>query len=580
MLKLYGVRKGDTVSIYMPMVAELAYAMLAVCRLGAVHSVVFAGFSASSLRDRIVDAGSQVLVTADRGRRGGKIIPLKAVADDALADCPKVHTCIVFKRTGMLCSFQPGRDVWGDEVMPQMRPYCSLEPVDSEDYLFMLHTSGSTGKPKGVVHSSAGYLLYAMLSHRFIFDYHPGDVYTCVADVGWITGHSYIIYGPLANGGTTLLFEGVPTYPDLGRYWQIVQQHQVAQFYTAPTAIRALMRHGDSWPRQYDLSSLRVLGTVGEPINPEAWRWYHDVVGGGRCSIVDTYWQTETGGHILTPFPGATKTKPGAACRPFFGVDPVIVHPLTGAELRGHGVHGVLCIRKPWPGIMRTLYGAHERMMKTYMHAYPGLYFTGDGAVRDMDGYYWITGRVDDTLNVSGHRLDSAELEYALVQHSSVAEAAVVGIPHDLKGTGIFCYVVPSFHGNHSPMNTVTDCEPELKNELKQQVRASIGPIATPDTILICNALPKTRSGKIMRRLLRKIANLDLETLGDVSTLANPEVIGKLSEGVKLLHMKHTKKAEAAGESATHASPIVNPQMGAAATTATTKTSAAPPSTA
>eukprot|EP00922_Rhytidocystis_sp_ex-Travisia-forbesii_P054236 GHVS01080449.1.p1 GENE.GHVS01080449.1~~GHVS01080449.1.p1 ORF type:complete len:732 (-),score=110.78 GHVS01080449.1:359-2554(-) len=529
LLKHWGVRKGDTVTIYMPMVLPAVYAMLACARLGAVHSVVFAGFSAASLRDRIRDARSRILVTADRGVRGGKHIPLKEIADEAMSGCDElVDKCIVFKRAGGKVPMKAGRDICGDDAMNDMRPYCPLEMVDSEDTLFILYTSGSTGTPKGVVHSSAGYLLYVALTHKFVFDVHAGDVFACVADVGWITGHSYVVYGPLCNGSTTILFESVPTHPDYGRYWALIEKHKATQFYTAPTAIRALMRHGPDWPAKYNLSSLRVLGSVGEPINPEAWRWYHTHIGCNRCNIVDTYWQTETGGHVIAPLPGAIPTKPGSATVPFFGIDPVILDSQTGEELHGPSVHGVLCFRRPWPGMLRSVHGAHERLLSNYMRPYPGYYFTGDGAIRDGDGYYWITGRVDDTLNVSGHRLGAAEIEHALVQHNGVAEAAAVGLPHDVKGTCIMCFV--TLKDNYeTPEN-----HDAIVLELRNQVRVYIGSIATPDYILITNGLPKTRSGKIMRRILRKVAAGDGD-LGDISTLADATVVERLKEDTKKL---------------------------------------------
>ncbi|CEM39796.1 unnamed protein product [Vitrella brassicaformis CCMP3155] len=522
MLKRLGVRKHDTVGIYMPMIPETVYAMLACARLGAIHSVVFAGFSSHSLRDRLDDAHCKVVITADQGVRGGKVIPLKSVMDEALKECPLVEKCIVFKHQGHDIDWTEGRD-------EAMRPYCPLEPMDNEDLLFMLYTSGSTGKPKGIAHSSAGYLLYAAMTHKYVFDYHPGDVHACVADVGWITGHSYVVYGPLCNGATTVLFESVPTYPDPARYWHMIEKHGISQFYTAPTAIRALMVHGDEWVSKHDLSSLRVLGTVGEPINPEAWRWYYEVVGRKRCDIVDTYWQTETGGHLLTPLPGAIRCKPGSATRPFFGVEPVVLDSKTGQPLEGDDVSGVLCIKKPWPGMMRTVYGDHERLLNVYLRPYKGFYHTGDGAVRDKDGYYWITGRVDDTINVSGHRLGSAEIEHALVQHPGCAEAAVVGFPHSVKGAGLFCYVT---------MNNEYEVNEGTVNELRDIVRKEIGPIATPDHILIVPALPKTRSGKIMRRLLRKIASNDTGSLGDVSTLADQQVVSDLINAAQKLFNK------------------------------------------
>lgn len=531
MLKRLGVRKYDSVCVYMPMIPETLYVMLACARLGAVHSLVFAGFSAPNLRDRILDAHSRVVVTCDQGIRGGKVIPLKAVVDEALRECPDVKSCVVFKHLGHPVKWEEGRDWNGTDLMENCRPYCPIEVMDSEDNLFMLYTSGSTGKPKGIAHSTAGYLLYAAMTFQYVFDYHPGDVYACVADVGWITGHTYIVYGPLCCGSSTFMFESVPTYPDSGRYWDMVQRHKITQFYTAPTALRALMRAGDELPKQYDLSSLRVLGSVGEPINPEAWKWYFDVIGNKRCSIVDTYWQTETGGHLISPLPGASPMKPGCAGKPFFGIDPVIVDPATGKILEGNSVSGVLCIRSPWPGVMRTVYGDHERMLNVYLKPYPGLYFTGDGAVKDKDGYIWVTGRVDDTINVSGHRIGSAEVEHALVQHPGVSEAAVVGYPHPIKGSGLFCYVTLK-----DSLYEMTDySENDVKAQLRDCVRREIGAIASPDHILITPHLPKTRSGKIMRRLLRKIATLELDNLGDTTTLADPIVVDILVDKVKSL---------------------------------------------
>eukprot|EP00922_Rhytidocystis_sp_ex-Travisia-forbesii_P069125 GHVS01103139.1.p1 GENE.GHVS01103139.1~~GHVS01103139.1.p1 ORF type:complete len:619 (-),score=54.44 GHVS01103139.1:502-2358(-) len=537
LLKHTGVHKGDVVTIYMPMVPEVVYAMLACARLGAVHSVVFAGFSSTSLKDRLIDSQSRVLLTSDRGIRGGKPILLKDIADEAMSACDGiVDKCVVFKRYGGRVAMKDGRDICGDSAMVRMCPYCPLEFVDSEDNLFILYTSGSTGTPKGVVHTSAGYLLYSAITHKFVFDVHPGDVFACVADVGWITGHSYVVYGPLCNGSTTVLFESVPTYPDNGRYWSLIEKHKVTQFYTAPTAIRALMRHGPEWPAKYDLSSLRVLGSVGEPINPEAWRWYNKHIGCNKCNIVDTYWQTETGGHVLSPLPGAIPTKPGSATVPFFGIEPAILDTLTGEELHGPNVHGMLCFKRTWPGMMRTVYGAHDRLLSNYLTPYPGYYFTGDGAIRDCDDYYWITGRVDDTLNVSGHRLGAAEIEHALVQHAGVAEAAVVGVPHDVKGTGIFCFVTLKDNyetaANHDA----------VVFELKNQVRTYIGPVATPDYILITDAFPKTRSGKIMRRILRKVASGETEQLGDVSTLSDPSVVDTLKEQTIKMFAEQTRK--------------------------------------
>ncbi|WIO74981.1 acetate--CoA ligase [Porticoccaceae bacterium LTM1] len=512
-----GVKKGDRVCIYMPMIPEAAYAMLACARIGAVHSVVFGGFSPEALKDRILDSDCQLVITADEGVRGGKHIPLKANTDTALKHCPNVHTCLVVKRTGGDIAWHEGRDIWYAEATEQAAEHCQPEAMDSEDPLFILYTSGSTGKPKGVLHTTGGYLLQAAMSHKYVFDYHDGEVYWCTADVGWVTGHSYIVYGPLCNGATTLMFEGVPTYPDASRFWQVVDKHQVNTFYTAPTAIRALQGLGDEFVTRTDRSSLKLLGTVGEPINPEAWEWYYKVVGDSRCPIVDTWWQTETGGHMLTPLPGATALKPGSATRPFFGVEPALLDE-QGKEISGPG-EGVLVIKRSWPGQIRSVYGDHQRLIDTYFSAYPGYYFTGDGARRDEDGYYWITGRVDDVLNVSGHRLGTAEVESALVLHDDIAEAAVVGYPHDIKGQGIYAYVTP-----------MTGIEPSdsLKKELIELCVSEIGPIAKPDQIQWASALPKTRSGKIMRRILRKIACNELENLGDTSTLADPSVVDQL----------------------------------------------------
>jgi len=505
------------------MIPEAAYAMLASARIGLVHSVVFAGFSASSLRDRIVDARSALICTADEGIRAKKIIKLKEICDAAMEGLDFVRTCFVFTRTGGEISMKPGRDVWAREEAEGMRPYCPAVDVDAEDYLFMLYTSGSTGTPKGVAHSSAGYLLWASLTVKTVFDLHVGDRYASVADIGWITGHSYIIYGPLCNGVSTFMFESVPTYPDAGRYWDMVERHKITQFYTAPTAIRTIMRFGDKFVKKYDRSSLRILGSVGEPINPEAWRWYHEVVGDKRCPIMDTFWQTETGGFMMTPMPGSHTLKPGSCTRPFFGVDPVVLDPTTGAELEGPNVAGVLVFRHSWPGMLRTVYGDHGRMLDTYLRPYPGYYLTGDGCVRDKDGDYWITGRIDDVINVSGHRIGSAEIEHALVAHTAVAESAVVGYPHPVKGCGLFCYVTlrEGFEN--------TD-ESELLKELKQSVRSGVGPFAQPDHILFTPALPKTRSGKIMRRILRKIAERDTANLGDVSTLLDPSIVDTLKQ--------------------------------------------------
>lgn len=517
-LRHHGIRKGDRVAIYMPMIPEAAYAMLACARIGAVHTVIFAGFSAEAVRDRVLDAACVAVITADEGVRGHKTIPLKRTVDEAVMACPTVQHVFVVRRTGNKVPFYPPRDVWLEEAMRGERPYCPYEHLDSEDTLFLLYTSGSTGKPKGVAHTTAGYLLFAALTHRYVFDYRDGDVYACVADIGWVTGHSYVVYGPLANGATTVMFESVPTYPDAGRYWDMVERHRINQFYTAPTAIRALMRKGDEFVRRYDRSTLRILGTVGEPINPEAWRWYHGVVGEGRCAVVDTWWQTETGGVMITPLPGLTTAKPGAATRPFFGVNPVVLDE-QGKELRGNGVTGLLAIRSPWPGMARTIQNDHERFLSTYLRPYAGYYITGDGCRRDEDGDYWITGRVDDVLNVSGHRLGTAEVESALVTHPGCAEAAVVGYPHPIKGQGLFAYVV---------LKEGYDENGDLVGELKNEVRHHIGPFATPDAILVAPGLPKTRSGKIMRRILRKIAAQETSDLGDTTTLAEPGVVERL----------------------------------------------------
>ncbi|WP_029040927.1 acetate--CoA ligase [Cucumibacter marinus] len=517
--KAMGVKKGDRVCIYMPMIPEAAYAMLASARIGAVHSVVFGGFSPDALRSRVQDCGATIVVTADEGVRGGKAVPLKANVDKALDGVDGVKVLMV-KRTGGDVGFVDGRDHWYHEETAKASPDCPPEPMNAEDPLFILYTSGSTGKPKGVLHTTGGYLVYTSLSHQLVFDYHDGDIYWCTADVGWVTGHSYIVYGPLANGATTLMFEGVPNYPDASRFWKVCDKHKVDIFYTAPTAIRALMGAGDHFVDNADLSSLRILGTVGEPINPEAWRWYHEKVGRGRCAIVDTWWQTETGGFMITPFPGATATKPGSATKPFFGIKPEILSA-EGEVQEGNGVEGVLCIADSWPGQMRTVYGDHDRFVSTYFETYKGYYFTGDGCRRDSDGYYWITGRVDDVLNVSGHRLGTAEVESALVSHDKVSEAAVVGYPHDIKGQGIYCYV--TLMSGQEPSD-------DLKAELKSWVRKEIGPICTPDLIQFAPGLPKTRSGKIMRRILRKVAENDYGSLGDTSTLADPGVVDDLIE--------------------------------------------------
>jgi acetyl-CoA synthetase len=516
-LKKNGVEKGDRVTIYLPMIPEAAYAMLACARIGAPHSVVFAGFSPDSLADRILDCESTFLITADQGVRATKKVPLKSNADKALEQCPDVETVLVVQRTGGDIGWTDGRDVWYHEEMETVDAVCECERMNAEDPLFILYTSGSTGKPKGVLHTTGGYCVYTSLTHEYVFDYHEGDVFWCTADVGWITGHSYIVYGPLINGATQVFFEGTPTYPDAGRLWEVVDKHEVDIFYTAPTAIRALMREGDEHVEKTDRSSLRVLGTVGEPINPEAWRWYYNKVGDGRCPIVDTWWQTETGGIMITPLPGAIAQKPGAASKPFFGIQPQVVD--TAGTVKEGACEGILTITDSWPGQMRTVYRNHERFQDTYFSQYPGTYFTGDGCRRDEDGYYWITGRVDDVLNVSGHRIGTAELESALVSHRQVAEAAVVGFPHEVKGQGIYAYVT-----------LLKDVEPteDLRKELVQHVRTDIGPIATPDLIQFTPSLPKTRSGKIMRRIIRKIAAGEFDDLGDTSTLADPGVVEEL----------------------------------------------------
>ena len=516
-LRERGVKKGDRVCIYMPMIPEAAFAMLACARIGAVHSVVFGGFSPEALKDRILDSDCQLVITADEGVRAGKPIPLKANTDKALANCPNVHTCLVVRRTGGAIDWADNRDIWYQDAIEAVSGKCQPQMMDAEDPLFILYTSGSTGKPKGVVHSTGGYLLMAAMTHKYTFDYKDGDVFWCTADVGWVTGHSYSLYGPLCNGAITLMFEGVPTYPDASRFWQVIDKHQVNQFYTAPTAIRALMGSGDDWVNNTSRSSLKLLGTVGEPINPEAWEWYYRVVGDSRCPIVDTWWQTETGAHMLTPLPGATALKPGSATRPFFGVQPVLLDP-EGAEIDGAG-EGLLMIKASWPSQIRSIYGDHQRFIDTYFNAYPGYYFTGDGARRDEDGYYWITGRVDDVLNISGHRMGTAEVESALVLHKDIAEAAVVGYPHDIKGQGIYCYVT-----------AMSGVEPDeaLRDELVALCAKEIGPIAKPDIIQWAPGLPKTRSGKIMRRILRKVAANELDSLGDTSTLADPSVVDHL----------------------------------------------------
>ena len=516
-LKAQGVKKGDRVTLYLPMIPEAAVAMLACARIGAIHSVVFGGFSPDSLAGRIEDCRSTVLITADEGLRGGRKVPLKRNADTALRQCPGVKTVVVVRRTGGDIDWTKGRDLWYHEICAKASPDCPPEAMSAEDPLFILYTSGSTGKPKGVLHTTGGYLVYTAMTHEYVFDYRDGETYWCTADVGWVTGHSYIVYGPLANGATTLMFEGVPNYPDPSRFWQVIDKHKVSIFYTAPTAIRALMREGEDYVRKTSRKSLRLLGTVGEPINPEAWLWYYDHVGDGRCPIVDTWWQTETGGILITPIPGATPLKPGSATRPFFGVEPVIVDG-NGKRLSGAS-EGNLCLARSWPGMMRTVYGDHKRFVETYFSTFPGLYFTGDGARRDEDGFYWITGRVDDVINVAGHRLGTAEIESALVAHPKVAEAAVVGYPHDIKGQGIYAYVTLKISEEPSEA---------LRGELMQWVRKEISPIAAPDLLQWAPNLPKTRSGKIMRRILRKIAADEHGQLGDVSTLADPTVVDDL----------------------------------------------------
>ena len=520
-LKSLGVGKGDRVVLYLPMIPEAAYAMLACTRIGAIHSIVFAGFSPDALAARVSGCDAKVVITADGAPRGGRVTNLKDNVNQALINVIHDTKCLVVRRTGQQVAWRGDMDFWLHEEVEKVDADCPPEEMGAEDPLFILYTSGSTGQPKGVVHTTGGYIVYAALTHEITFDYHEGDVYWCTADVGWVTGHSYIVYGPLANGAVTLMFEGVPPYPDASRFWQICEKHKVAQFYTAPTAIRALMAHGNDPVSGCDLSSLRLLGTVGEPINPEAWNWYNEVVGGGRCPIVDTWWQTETGGHLMTPLPGAHATKPGSAMKPFFGIKPVVLEPATGDIIQGNGVEGVLCIADSWPGQMRTVWEDHERFEKTYFSDYKGYYFTGDGCRRDEDGDYWITGRVDDVINVSGHRMGTAEVESALVAHASVAEAAVVGYPHDIKGQGIYCYV--------TLMNGQEPSE-ELRKELRTWVRREIGPIASPDLIQWAPGLPKTRSGKIMRRILRKIAEGDFGALGDTSTLADPSVVEDLIE--------------------------------------------------
>jgi len=519
-LKSRGIKKGDRVSIYMPMIPEAVVAMLACTRIGAVHSIVFSAFASHALRDRILDSDCQTVITADQSIRGGKVLPLKANADKAFTECPHVHTCIVVKHGGQDVDWNDERDVWYHEAMEGASSDCAPEQMDAEDPLFILYTSGSTGKPKGVLHTTGGYLLQSAMTHKYVFDYKDGEVFWCTADIGWITGHSYIVYGPLCNGAISLMFEGVPTYPDASRFWQVCDKHNVASFYTAPTAIRALMSAGDEPVKKTSRSSIRLLGTVGEPINPEAWQWYNNVVGDGHCPIVDTWWQTETGAHMLTPLPGATPLKPGSATVPFFGVQPVILDE-QGNEIEGNPASGGLAIKHPWPSQARTLYGDHARFYETYFSMFKGYYFTGDGARRDEDGYYWITGRVDDVLNISGHRLGTAEIESALVLHEKVAEAAIVGFPHEITGQGIYAYVT---------LMAGLEGDDALKDELVAQVRSEIGPIAKVNFIQWAPGLPKTRSGKIMRRILRKIAANELDNLGDTSTLADPSVVDSLIE--------------------------------------------------
>ena len=521
-LKKIGIKKGDRVTIYLTMIPELAYIMLACARIGAIHSIIFGGFSAESIAGRIQDCGSNYIITADEGVRGGKKIPLKLTVDQALESCPEVKKCLIVKRTNKEIEIKLNRDVFYQDLINEVEDICEPEVLNSEDPLFILYTSGSTGKPKGVMHTSGGYLVYASMTHEYIFNYKPDDIYWCTADIGWITGHSYIIYGPLANGATTLMFEGVPNYPDFSRFWQIVDKHKVNIFYTAPTAIRALMREGDEYVKKTNRSSLKLLGSVGEPINPEAWKWYFEVPGNSKCPIVDTWWQTETGGILISPQTGAMELKPGSASKPFFGIEPCIVNK-EGEELEGE-CEGMLCMKRSWPGQMRTVYGDHKRFIDTYFSQFDGKYFTGDGCRRDKDGYYWITGRVDDVIIVSGHNLGTAEIESAFVSHKDVSEAAVVGYPHEVKGNGLYCYV---------SLKVGVDISNDLVNDLKITIREKIGPIATPDFIHITSGLPKTRSGKIMRRILRKIACNEFENLGDTSTLADPSVVNDLIENRK-----------------------------------------------
>lgn len=516
-LKSKGVKKGDRVCIYLQMVPELAIAMLACSRIGAVHSIVFGGFSADSLKDRINDSECKILITQDEGVRGAKPLPMKPTVDKAVEGTPSIESVIIVKRIGSEVNWTD-KDCWWHEEMEKADPECPPEEMDAEDPLFILYTSGSTGKPKGVLHTTGGYLVYTAVTHKYVFDYHEGDIYWCTADIGWITGHSYIVYGPLTNKATTLMYEGVPNYPDWGRFWGICERHNVNIFYTAPTALRALMKQGDDWVKKHDLSSLKVLGSVGEPIKEKEWKWYYDLVGSGRCPIVDTWWQTETGGILITPLPGATPLKPGSATKPFFGVEPVIMDD-TGKEKSGNDVEGNLAIKSAWPGMMRTVYGDHERFINTYFSMYPGYYFTGDGCRKDEDGYYWITGRVDDVINVSGHRIGTAEVEGAIGKHPKVAEAAVVGFPHDIKGQGIYAYVT---------LKAGQKVHDDLTKEIVNICRQEIGPIASPDRIQYTEGLPKTRSGKIMRRILRKIADGKVDELGDTSTLADPSIVDTL----------------------------------------------------
>eukprot|EP01104_Vermistella_antarctica_P014712 TRINITY_DN4684_c0_g1_i1.p1 TRINITY_DN4684_c0_g1~~TRINITY_DN4684_c0_g1_i1.p1 ORF type:complete len:673 (-),score=162.38 TRINITY_DN4684_c0_g1_i1:265-2283(-) len=523
-LKAAGVRKGDAVAIYMPMVPEAAYAMLACTRIGAPHSVVFAGFSAAALRERLVDAKCSVVLTCDQGLRAKKRIELKTTVDEALVGCSFVKKVFVLKHTGADIPWNKDRDVWMHEEMDRHRPYCPPEHLDSEDIMFLLYTSGSTGRPKGVVHTTAGYLLYTQMTTKYVFDVREDDVYACVADVGWITGHSYIVYGPLGLGATTLMFESIPTYPDYSRYWDMIERHKITQFYTSPTAIRALMRFGSDPVTKHDRSSLRVLGTVGEPINPASWDWYYNVVGDGKCAIVDTYWQTETGGHVLTPLPGATPTKPGSATFPFFGIEPALLDAKTGVEIEGNSCKGVLVFKRPWPSVARTIFNDHQRYLTTYTRQYAGYYLTGDGCERDSDGYHWITGRIDDVINVSGHRLGTAELESALVHSPACAEAACVGVPHEIKGQCIYAFCT---------LKEGYDASDKVIQDLRMSIRNIVGPFATPDRIVVTPSLPKTRSGKIMRRILRKVASKEFDTLGDISTLADSSVVQTLIDLIK-----------------------------------------------